>query len=504
MFPLLPTDIFRLIQSFLRCIVSNQGFANLLNTCKLFEAVKYETVQLRFSSKNADCLSYLSVISYFINNLSQPRNQLSVEIGPVLFNSFSIKSLSLAVCSVVLSQGLLELQFNAICFPKTISCSFRNIRQLIFRNCKGIKFDRLEAVERLDLISMEDLVDASDIRRITGLKSITISFCSNLVNISALHGINKVKILNCESVTSFSGLGDHKSFTFDCIEFGHNCQDVSMFQDIDDIVITSDLAHCDLSILQQVKERLVLHSDQQSECEFESFSGKELSLTNFHLRLLTNSFFLNCPYLQYLELCHCTSIDFQPLADLKHHLRKTLIRVRLTSCGELSNVSTLGFVPVLHIDRCGPINSLEGLGGLKGNKDLFLRGINASDLTPLRGIDKVLLSSYDFVSLGVSALENIRHLKIYYGSFSEAVSVNNIRRLEIYRCQKLKSLGGLTKIRMLLLDNCHSLEDIDNLGNIAELKFVKIVTCPIIRSLYNGNRYKETLMKSITSFIIEK
>jgi hypothetical protein len=504
MFPLLPTDIFRLIQSFLRCSDSNQGFANLLNTCKVFETVKYETIQLRFSSKNADFLSYLSVISYFTNNMSQPRNQFCVEMGSVLFNSFSINSFSLAVCSVVLSQGLLQLQFTAICFPETVSCRFRNIRQLIFRHCKGVKFDRLEAVECLELISMEDLVDASDLRRITGLKSITISFCSNLVNISALHGINKVKILNCERVKSFGGLGDHTSFTFSNTEFGHNCQDVSMFQGIDDVVITCDLAHCDLSILKQVKERLILDSDRQLECEFDFFSGKELSLTNFHLRLLTNSFFLNCPYLQYLELCCCTSIDFQPLADLKHPLRKTLIRVRLSCCSELSNVSTLGFVPFLHIDNCCLINCLEGLGGLKGNKDLFLRRINASDLTPLRGIDKVLLFSYDFFSLGVSALENIRHLKIYYGSFSEAVSVNNIRRLEIDSCPYLKSLNGLTKIRMLFLDNCQSLEDIDNLGNIAELKFVKIVTCPIISSLYNYNRYKETLMKSIASFIVEK
>jgi hypothetical protein len=507
MFPLLPIDIFREIRSFTKEwfeFKRNKGFSNLLNTCKLFKTVKYEIIQLTCRSyNNSDCLAYLSVIAHLIKNVRQPHNQLCVEFGSLLSSDDAIplfNFFSLAVCSTILSVGLSRLEFNDICFPETLSCCFRNVKIIAFHGCVNVKLDKLEAIESLELTSMNDLIDVSDIKKISGLMSISIIYCKNLIDISPLYGINKVKISHCEGIICFNGLGNHMFFSYQT-DKTHAVSDISMFQSIDDVRIICGSFRCDLSSLQNVKEHLTLGSmEHRMQFKFKYFSGKKLNLTNFDLGSLPNSFYLNCSYLQHLELFECIVEDFKTLSDPQHPLRKTLLSMFLRNCLRLSDVSTLGFVPMLYIDGCPMVTSLKGFGAR--NKDIYIRGINASDFAPLHNIEKVFLSSHDFFSLGVSSLENIRHLLIYYGTFSEAIPVINIYRLVVHGCKKLKSLNGLAKIRNLFLSGCPELEDIDNLGNILELKVVRIEQCPRISVLHSQNRYIDSLKETIPHFSI--
>jgi hypothetical protein len=178
--------------------------------------------------------------------------------------------------------------------------------------------------------------------------------------------------------------------------------------------------------------------------------------------------------------------------------------VKLRDCDCLTNISALGFVPTLHIYRAELITSVKGLRSLAGNRNVYIKSIRASDLSPLHDMDKLVLSCYDFLSLRVKSLENIRDLSILHGYMIETVLVTNIYRLELHYCRKLKSLNGLSKIRKLYLSEYDQLENIENLGNIPELKVIKIVKCSIICARWdNYERHRKFLMEKIPNVSIE-
>ena len=85
----------------------------------------------------------------------------------------------------------------------------KNIPDLAFHDCRGLSdfsVFRGKRLQRFELSNSPLLMKVSDLCHV---RTLNLSLCDNVTDVSPLHGVYDLSISFCENVKDISGLGDH-------------------------------------------------------------------------------------------------------------------------------------------------------------------------------------------------------------------------------------------------------------------------------------------------------
>jgi hypothetical protein len=501
-FACFPCEIYHIIRSCLSYV--NNDYLKLMNTSKsLFSSIKHETIRLRCSTTDA------KILSLIFQKVKDPLNQIyanvNIKSGDVENSYFDLDVQP--SLEYFFKSGFLSLFLKAATFsPDSSLLIFRNIRELNLIECCGFtSLTGLEdsAVETLSLVEISTLTDISQMKDMKKLKKVFIYYCDDIEDMSPLYGIQNLKIKSSSIFFDFSVLGNHVSFNG---KFLH-CDNVSVFKNIQNLILACDTIDCDLTCLQEFTGSLTLDIGNNFVFPLTSFQGISLSLRKAHF-IDSKTFFLNCQKLNNLSLTVCSGIDCLSMKiDASHPFRKTLRDLEVCNCDEIKTISTLGFIPKVNVSFCSSLDtSLKGLGveenGLRKLTLTFSAWRGSLNLIPLHGLYSVCLEENINFTPG-SLLQNIQHLNINNSnSFNDTVILKNIYHVKLSACRSLVSLDGLINVSVVELITCASLENIDNLIKDCHAKSVLIENCRVISDFEKDGQYEETLKKQIRIFTI--
>jgi hypothetical protein len=337
---------------------------------------------------------------------------------------------------------------------------------------------------------------------------VSISHCSSLVNIKALRKVKKVELYECDGLTDCSALS--QVFNLSIVD----CDNISDY---------SSLSNNNSLLLRARAPRLfpVLHSGKHftfhsvtnlKDLSAYSSSAESLRIIScYELKLLNVASFKN---LKTLELRNCSSItDVNCLAAVK-----SLYSLIIDSCSSVKNVSKLGRVPVLKLDACEALDSLDGLGICNQSVKISCCP-RISYFEPLSSVPKVQIvscSKFPVSTIPFHLNEQIRknnndllQPKLLFldrlPQLTDVIHLDNLYFLKISYCPGLLSLNNacLKEIHTVFISYCENLEDITGLGKnyrvelqhcdqlkyigaLNSVPFVVVQNCRLLPSIYRS------------------
>jgi hypothetical protein len=174
----------------------------------------------------------------------------------------------------------------------------------------------------------------------------------------------------------------------------------------------------------------------------------------------------------------CSVGDISHLASIT-----TLFDLSLWSCPLITDVSPLGNIPILRIDNCPGIASINQLGGEK-QKEVYLKSLPLiRDVNSLMNLSKLELIDCNNI-IDVNKLGNIRNLKIdscaRIDNLSGLTNVKVISLIPSYlQPNAYPSYSFLAKSQNIILYSCN-IVNVSVLSSVIALKFS---SCPYLTDL---------------------
>uniref|UniRef100_A0A2N9HAA4 NB-ARC domain-containing protein n=1 Tax=Fagus sylvatica TaxID=28930 RepID=A0A2N9HAA4_FAGSY len=146
--------------------------------------------------------------------------------------------------------------------------------------------------------------------------------------------------------------------------------------------------------------------------------------------------------------------------------------VIVNSLERLPDVSNLGMLKDLKLDRCQKLVEIEGLGGLNS-----LEALDVSGCTSLERLD--LLSLKNLKKLRICDCKNLTEIQ----GLEEVESLGLLNMAGCKLIEKLPDLSNLKKLKILIAFFCEKLTEIRGLEELKSLKLLDISGCKSIERL---------------------
>jgi hypothetical protein len=531
LFSHVPMCIYPIIESF----TSAETLRNLLNANrKIFAEIKKEVIY--FSLNRCYSLKYWEDESFrsdIAGRLLTSGRQVSLDLSFVtheLFFSFPVPDVhkvtiqKLCISDLSPFQNNFDLRIDG--FPMLASAQhLQKIEKL-----KLINLPHLTAIEYfpyLQEIYLVNCPEITDLTTVAHVPLIYLDYCNRLTDMN-MCGENQilVSISHCSSLVDMKGLGKVKKLE---LYYCDGIIDVSPLSNVFNLSIVNCDNVNDYSSLSNnchllLRTRFIfffpaLHSGKHF--TFHTVNIKDLSpfsssaetlrlISCYEIDLFDQPRFQK---LKVLELRNCSSIsDVNCLAAVQ-----SLYSLIIDSCESVRDISKLGEIPVLKLDSCESLDSLDGLG--ISNQSVKISCCpRISYFEPLSSVPKVQIvscskfpvSTIPFLSrtndrtrktdlppkllfldrlpqlVDVVHLDNLYFLKISY--CPGLLSLNNACLKEIHTvfisyCENLEDITGLGKNYCVELQHCDQLK---NIGALNSVPFLVVQNCRLLPSIYRS------------------
>lgn len=507
----LPYCLFHLISEYL----SPTEYRNFMNTSlDLFEDIKRETVYYDLNTDSS--LKFASNATFrnsILKKVSRKSKQVSLDFGRVSEFSQRVQIAGVHRCRI----QYYPIRRNHRALNVSI---FSGIEELcLFRFDRIVSFEGMEAVRKLHIEKLENLIDLS---ALSYLHSISMTDCPKVTNlnglgrvymvkiekapllsdISALSGFNhSVSLVDCPLVTDVSNLGNVHSLTLvrcplvndvsklhhvvnlnitDCPEIRDlrglgrqttvilgpcHARDYSMLKDVKNVVLIS----CDIDDLSFLDQHPSTSSSSSSLWPTTSPSSSSSSSSSSPSAFYSSNVLFNASESTVsvsietddssrngFMLLYCDSVS--NVTYLQH-----MSYVTIGGNNLIEDISMLGNVGHLCFFGCPKIKSLQGLG--KKNRYVEItdcEGVN--DFTPLQNVYLVEISSCVGFTRS-SDLKGVKHVTIDGCSELREVSgFDEANHVRLIKCDGITKLDNLHKVQMVEIKQCPCLTDISGLG----------------------------------------
>ena len=355
-----------------------------------------------------------------------------------------------------------------------------NLKSLKLSECKKLtnvsELENLTQFTSLNLSGCQSLADVSGLGNLTQLTSLKLSRCELLSDVSGLGSLTHLTSLvlsGCESLSDVSALGSLNQLTSLDLSSCKSLSDVSVLGSLNQLT-SLDLSSCkslsDVSVLGSLNQLTSLDLSLCESLSDVSALGSLNQLTSLDLSscksLSDVSVLGSLTQLTSLNLYGCESLsDVSALGSLNQ-----LTSLNLSMCKSLSDVSaldSLNQLASLNLSRCKSLSDVSALGSLNQLSSLNLSSCKSlSDVSGLGSLNQ--LTSLDFSSC--ISLPDVSAL----GSLTQLTSLN------LYGCKSLSDvsgLGSLTQLTSLNLSGCLSLSDMNGLGRLPQLTSLNLSRC---------------------------
>jgi hypothetical protein len=498
----LPTDLFHLIQSYLKRL----EYIRLVNSCrKLVNEVKRHSAHYGLNQTDSEEFLYNEQFrKLIVSKVRDPRLQLSLSI------LFQVSSLPVAHLNNVPLCSLSLINSRNYTIPLE---SFGQVHILSIENGDFHSFPLLSSLQSLSLHNCRNLIDVSNLSH---LKKLSLSLCHTIVNISPLKNIPELSITSCPRVIDFQSLKNWSfslvaNLTLKAISFQEKPQlvQLSKCHELIDLtplksIYSLELIDCDqLFDLSPLTENTTLTI---------SFSHREND--NYHLKGYESL----CK-LKKLKLVGCNLVDLNCFQRLEagqfqfcHHLREVSLpnpslikKIEFYDCRLFSSITGLQEAKIVNINNCLQLSNISGLG--RNQRVKISSNDKIKDFSSLRSVTDVHIYNCghftglegefsDVVPLTVRCLtidlcnqfkETSRLFSLDYFSVISCYYLNSLDGLKdvstvcAKKCRHLKNVSGLgPNNRRVVLDSCPEIADLTALKSVKDLR---IVNCKRIRPM---------------------
>ncbi len=336
----------------------------------------------------------------------------------------AIKELRLGRCGSLIDVSNLShlSKLELVVIPLLTDITpLRDIPHLTFSGCHSVKdFSVLSGLKQKSL-EIDDSV-LTDVSSFRGIRYLTLNFCDQLEDVSPLKAVHSLTLFGCKRVKDISGLGDHHSLRISLCSYELVGYDSLLY------IPHVQLNGCNISNLNVLKH------------------AKTVSLVN------------------------CTEIiDVTPLNGLKS--------LTIQGCPNIGNIDSLRNIPDLSLVYKSEIPDLRKLTNKRLHlqyitQDAFPHPIEADYFSFLKNIQELSLFQCDNIVelIDEGRVEYFQHLQSLSISSSMILKhvngLGTIPRLYIYRCYNLRDISALGRNQYVRLHNCISIEDVSALATV--------------------------------------
>jgi hypothetical protein len=343
---------------------------------------------------------------------------------------------------------------------------WKNMRYLRFKENKHVThFERLLLIGALQLTSFValndlsilsslrelELVDCSAVYEVSCLGNLTklvIDKCPLVIDVSQLGSVPDLSLLHCQSLEDISQLKNNHRLTIkNCPKIKH----YSVFQ------YPSHLATNIIENDNSVNPMNKLFTRAKT-LRLESYLGESLQLKH-------------CRFLYELSLVDCGIKDFTSFSQPPYS-RRHLHKITVINCQNIISLAGLSFIPVIKIFYCENLVDISDLGrGCKKKSRVFNLSVTINgchritDFSGLRDIRKINISYCDGFPVDAKDLGKVEILSISncYQLKEFRLPSNQLKSLELCRCQSLTKIKGLWKVREVKIVKCPGLKSLKGL-----------------------------------------
>jgi hypothetical protein len=516
-----PSAIFTIIQ----CFLSEREYRELMNTSLvLFQDIKFHTVKYNFRGpenwkKMEGFLNKKSQKDFFLNLMNSNVSSKSQQVDVLAFEP-SQRNLTE---NADIFQGIHKLRL--ICHWRTdlsnfpLSFAFSNICHLVLINVElSDTFPAgLVNVSVLELQTVWSLRDINELRHVITLKKLVIENCHDLEEMSELTNIPTM-IVTGTAVQDFTFLGRSKMSYLRIFIHDRERQLLTKFSNLQALSLNCAFPYENseffLLPLQNIPLiRLVNRNWNSDMIRTPVLYGKQVKLQNFDLSLWQGAELL---HLEVLELISC-KISVFPVVSNLHSLKLSdcigLVIVpflpklkKCYICGETStiadvsmlshvhylqlrglplitDVSRLGKIPHLVFGNLCALQSLEGLGGSRGNSEIIISYCQkVTDFSPLKDMFRLYLERMAHFS-NAEQVAGVSHLTISScSSLKDTRPLGHVKSLHLIDCHGIEALDGLKNVPRLFVEQCSNLKDFSGIGNNEFVGFLNY-TCSKLKQM---------------------
>lgn len=513
------------LYSFIQCYLTQLDYLQLMNSSEgLFQQIKFETIIYTFSlreSRNRNVTpDNTSGLMKLIEKVKDKSKQIYIIMHHISSrNVFNYKHLF---------EGIFCVSINRIrrnISDELLDCTvFNNVKRVIIHddltNVKYIPNTRdvqlhtiscgFENIIRLELYDIADLRSITNINQSKALQYLSIIRCSRLSTLNVLLDNVKIIHLECQSLSHLVGLS----------------KSIEKLTLITSMMLSNGTLQA-LNLVVPTLKYLNLqcgftaHQTLNDFCS-PTFDGRTLILRRYNVLPTINNF----PNLIKLDLNDCNHLIYFPIIS-------SLRELKIYHCLELISIPTLPNLTKLEINNCRRLQALPSsqpsLKSVEINGIPLLKEISFSsayidslslyrchaitDLSSLRNIPNLFIGHCDGVrsvqGLGGSSVEECRKsvelsslkylrnlsglhhidsLKLCDLSLLNFRGIDNIKYLEISRCN-ISNTEHLSRILCsITLQACPVLRRLDNLAGIPK---VNLLGCPAISSFSGLKDHEE-------------
>ena len=262
----------------------------------------------------------------------------------------------------------------------------------------------------------------------------------NLDGLSPVSHLEKVIIKNCDNLIDISVLKDFKNLRYLEIENCPNIKDLSPINGLEKLRKLKCIGFPNLDVLatlcdnNKVKKLDILQDRK-------SFTG---FLDDDEIELFI-----------YFQANHVA--DLNPIVALKQFKK-----LGFHYCSQLRNVSgieVLHSIQEVSFYSCNELNSIRSISPLTNLKSFSIEQCNS-----IFSIDEVLANS-NMQKLSISDCQNLNEITI--------PEINQLIELKLHsniKLQHLKNLINLQKLKVLLIEDCNTLTDLEAIGSLKYLE----------------------------------
>ena len=384
-----------------------------------------------------------------------------------------------------------------------IDCSNSSLKYLNLKNCRSLKVFEYEANNGEVALDLSGCTALTKIVA-SGLYSINLSGCSNLIELKINSSINELNIDECTKLKEFNYRG-----TLSTIDFSNNTQ----LERITLNTTIGKLNSLDVSMLENLKYLNCINLNMDLDLS-SNINLEEAYLYGFDYYDVTSNLLKieNLPLLKKLE-CYgsfaseinaenCIALE-EILCEAPRYNNSMLKVLNVSGCTSLkklickdTELTTLDTHECTSLDTLILINAI-GIADLKISENVsYLEcqsaKIDKLDLSNYSKLEKVLWYGFETSEIILDGCHLLKYLDVSYN--------NLITTLNLEHCPLLQELHcDINKLADLSLGNCKSLETLSCRGN--DLSLLDLSLCRSMKNLNckeNASLAKLVLYKNHT------
>lgn len=390
----------------------------------------------------------------FISFISRVKDQLTLRNMAINFSlhlPMTLKHLTFDHCFVLVEK----LQMNLL----------MNLRTLTIQNNTKLFYLKLLNVNNhnLDRLTLRNLEQIINLKLFNTVKELYLYHCNRLRNIITLQDNEKIVIdlsQRREPVQNYNSNNDNDGEEEDDdggndsgSDDGYNM----INNNTDDTFI--NLLYCFRNSknieLSFINHKIAIDLSYCHKVQRFSLKGSSLHLiSNTEIEETTSPSFYtkNIPTsLRVLKLHGIKNLTTLGSGNFDH-----LQSLELVRCDDVTSLLGLGNIPFIRLEDLRCLSSLEGLGNR--NHKVILKEIRCKDFIPVKRVyDLTLISCPYFTSMPVGY--DVKRLRVKRCGRLEYLRCEGLEQLEVFKCDYLKVIDGMERVKRLIIKDCVCLDD---------------------------------------------